>query len=168
MNNITSEKYNKFIYYPDLANKFLCSSMNNIQSPNKHYIYLSYIFSQRRNYNYIALKALMMLSSIFPKRCRMSSKLIVLQFSRLRCHSIIFFKLNLQEAAATLNLYIKNPVDISNAFTGYVNQARYFIFPGFIKHLRLPHWDRPLNISFNQHNILSSYPLFFHKTSFLD
>jgi hypothetical protein len=168
MINSINRKYNNYIYYPDLSNKFLISSFDNIISPEKFNVYLKYIFSQRRNYGYVALKALMMLTSIFPKRCLISSQLIILKYSKIRCHSIIYLKLNLTDYVSTMQYFIKKPTFSNIVINGHVKESKYFVFPGFVKHLRLPRWERFVNVSYNQVSKECLYPFFFYKTSFID
>nr|ADZ99042.1 hypothetical mitochondrial protein 23 [Physarum polycephalum] len=168
MKSLVFSKFNKFIYYPDLANKFILSSFQDIQTTPKYYIYLKYIFSQRRNYNYIAVKALMMLTSVFPKRCLMNTKLIILKYTPTRCHSVIYLRLNFYDFIPTINYFSYRPSEPSTVMHGHLKESKHFIFPGFIKHLKLPHWERLVTISFNQSSINNLYPLFFHKTAYLD
>jgi hypothetical protein len=168
MNALVTKKFDKFIYYPDLANKFLFTSISDIILSRKFNIYLKYIFSQQRNYNYIALKALMMLTSVFPKRCLMSSRLIVLKYTKSRSHSCIYLTLTLDEFIPTINLFMIHPIKPITELNGHIKESKHFIFPGFIKHLRLPRWEHGVNISFDHNTSRSSYPLFFHKTAYID
>jgi hypothetical protein len=146
----------------------MLNSVSDICIAKKENVYLKYIFSQRNSYSFTALKALMMMSSVFPRRCRMKSTVIALQYTKTRCHSDIFFCLRMIDFIPTLQYHIKAPANLPNAFTGLIKESKHFIFPGFIKHLRLPRWNYSVNISYNPKNNLSSYPLFFTKASFLD
>jgi len=49
----------------------------------------------------------------------------------------------------------------------HIKQSKYFVFPGFIKHLRLPRWEYNVIISYKQVKNENLYPLFFHKTSLI-
>jgi len=161
-------KFNKYIYYPDLSNKFLLPALNSFKLPKTYNVYLKYVFSQRSNYSYFALKALMMLSSIFPQRCLMDSHIIVLKYTPARCHSTIYLKVSFDNFVHFINYFNKSPSNPSSVIHGQLKEAKHFIFPGFIKHLRLPHWERLVTISFNQSTDKSLYPLLFHKTAYLD
>lgn len=143
-----SRKFNQFILNPDLANKFLHSSIQNIIPANRFTVYLKYIFSVPQSYNYIAIKAFLMVSSIYPKRCQGISRLIILKYTKTRRHSIVFLTISLQDFITFAPLLFKNPININTAINGHIKEAKHFVFPGFIKHLRLPSWERSVNISF--------------------
>lgn len=161
------QKFNKFIYYPDLSNKFLHESYNNVLLSKNFYIYLKYVFSQRKPYNYIAIKGLLMLSSVFPKRCLMTSKLIIVKYTKTRCHSEIHMKLLFHEFVQTMQFNSINPIPMNTNIHSHIKQSKYFVFPGFIKHLRLPRWEYNVIISYKQVKNENLYPLFFHKTSLI-
>jgi hypothetical protein len=91
-------KFKHFILYPDLANKFLFMSHMVIIPPENFHVHLTYTFSPQRAHNYLALKALMMLSSVCPKKCQTSSRLIIIKYTKTRVHSHIYVPLNLMEA----------------------------------------------------------------------
>lgn len=168
MNSPIITKHNRFIFYPDLSNKFILTSLNDIISPNLYNINLKYIFSGQVQYSFIALKALLMLSSCFPKRCLMGSKMIILKYTKNRLHSFIFIPLSLMEYIHTLKYFIKSPSQITSCIKGHLKESKHFIFPGFIKPLKLPHWDYTVTISYHQSAPLYLYYLFFCKTAYLD
>lgn len=103
MQALILQKFNKYIYFPDLANKFLYEAYSNVLLSKNFYIYLKYVFSHQKPYNYIAIKGLMMLSSVFPKRCQMTSKLIIVKYTKMRCHSEIYIRLQLNEFVKLCN-----------------------------------------------------------------
>lgn len=168
MNLSTFQKFNKFVFYPDLSNKFLPTSYYSIISPKHFNIYLKYIFSSRTIYSTTALKALLMLSSIYPKRCQASSRMILIKFAKNQSVSSVFFKFNLEEIALLLSLKKKKPIKPSIITDGYIKQAPYFVFPGFIKRLRFPFWERYLNMSFKQDSKKHLYFFLFYKTAYID
>jgi len=166
MNSIT--KFNNFIYYPDLLNKFLFTSAKGLNKSLNSEIYLKYILSAQGNYSYLPLKALMMLTSIAPVRCLMNTNIIILKFSKNRTLSYIYLKLTLKQFIPIANQIMISPTRTDTVIFGHINEAKHFIFPGFIKHLRLPKWTYFVNISYNQDFKANLYPVLFHKTAYLD
>lgn len=168
MTPIIFNKFNKFIFYPDLSNKFLLSSYYSIVSPKKFNVYLKYIFNDHSIYNPIAIKALLMLSSIYPERCLTNSRLILVKFAKNRCISSVFFKLNFNVFIPFFSLYTKKPVKSNIVLRGFVKESKYFIFPGFIKYLRFPFWNHSVALSYKQTTKKHLYFLLFYKTAYLD
>lgn len=98
----------------------------------------------------------------------MSSRLIILQFTKTRVHSYIYIKMSLQEFVPTISYYILSPTTLDTTINGLSKEAKHFMFPGLIKHLKLPHWERFVTISYNHKLNKHLYTLFFHKTAYLD
>lgn len=98
----------------------------------------------------------------------MTSRLIILKYTKTRCHSIVYLKLSLNEFASTFLYALMKPISPSIVFHGHVREAKYFVFPGFIKHLKLPSWKRHVNLCMNQSSTAHPYLFFFHKTAYLD
>lgn len=161
-------KYNNFIVYPDLGHKFLLSSVRNVISPNIFTIYLKYIFSTHKTYTYIALKGLLMLSSIYPRRCQYSSRTIRLRYTKTRIHYLIFLPITLQILISFFHYHLTHPVSITTAMNSFIREAKHFVFPGFIKHLRLPSWEYTVNLSFKHIKITYLYTFFFYKIAYID
>jgi hypothetical protein len=161
-------KFNKFVVYPDLYNKFLLLSINNFPLPKEFMLYLRYIFSNRVTYNYIGLKALVMLMSIYPKRSLLISRIISLRFTRTRCFSSVFVPLTLAEASSFISFTSKKPMAIDTFLNNYIRESTYFVFPGYNKPLRFPSWVRTVNISFNQSSQRNLYTFLFYKTMYFD
>jgi hypothetical protein len=168
MTHSTFQKFNKFVFYPDLSNKFLPISYYSVMAPKHFNVYLKYIFSSRTVYSSTALKALLMLSSIYPRRCQATSRLILIKFAKNQSVSSVFFKFNLNEIAQTLSLAKKKPIKPSIVTQGFIRQSPYFVFPGFIKRLRFPFWERYINMSFKQDSTKNLYFFLFYKTAFID
>lgn len=168
MKNYNYEKFNKFIFYPDFSYKFLIKNVREIYSTNNFTIYFLYALSQKRLYNLLAVKTLLMVSSIYPKNPSTFSEVIILKYTKARFNSFIFMKLNLKEAIHSLTFFSKRPIDINKASTAFFPSKRYFIFPGFIQKLRLPSWERPIMLSYNKSEKRTQYLLFFYKIAYLD
>jgi len=168
MTPITFTKFNKFIFYPDLSNKFLLSSSYTIQKPNKFAVYLRYVFQDPSRYNNIGLKALMMLSSIYPKTCQGTSRMIFIKYAKSQCISTCFYRLTLEDLIPVLAYTTKKPVKTNTALNGFIKEAKHFVFPGFIKYLRFPSWNRSVALSLKQDTKTHLYFLLFYKTAYLD
>jgi hypothetical protein len=125
------------------------------------------IFTNQHSYYSIALKALLIMESIYPRRCLISSRVIVLRFTKTRCHSTVWLKLNYNEVIPFLSYYIKRPIKQYSALHSSLKQAKYFIFPGNIRKLSIPSWERYVSLSFittGKH----LYQLLFYKAAFFD
>lgn len=115
----------------------------------------------------MAIKTFFMLESIYPRRAQSKSRLIVLRFTKTRCHSYIFVKINLEELIPFFSFHVKKPLSIEKALHAYQKQAKYFSFPGHISKLWFPTWERNVTLYFGaSENRATSF--FFHKTAFLD
>jgi len=90
-------KYNHFIFYPDLANKFLLASVSNIIPSKRFPTQFVTVFTNLHTYAPLAIKILLTMESIFTQRCLSSSRIITLRFGKARCHSTISLILTLQE-----------------------------------------------------------------------
>jgi hypothetical protein len=168
MTPVNFSKFKKFIYFPDFANKFLLSDQNNILPLKNYNIYFKYIFTNQDTYNPLAIKKFLMMESIYPKRCSSSSNIIKLKFTKNRCHSIIFMKLNLDEFVPFYSFYVKRPVNITTATNSLLKQTKYFIFPGFISQLWFPSWERNVVLDLKAAYKTNSYSFLMHKTAFFD
>jgi hypothetical protein len=60
------------------------------------------------------------------------------------------------------------PSNIVTASNSYLRQSKYFSFPGFIKQLKFPSWERYVNIVLNQQRKNNLYLMYFYKAAFLD
>jgi len=168
MDYLVSAKSYNYIFYPDLSNKFMMSSLIQVQQSQKAKLHHHYIFSQQSQYSFTALKALMMLSSVFPRRCLMKTMRFACKDTKVRYNSLVSMVFQQKELIETMKFQNIKPGLSPTAIDGFVKEAKHFAFPGFIKHLRLPYWDRYVNISYNQEDNQSIYLLLFAKTSFLD
>jgi len=168
MTSVIFKKFNKFIFYPDLSNKFLLSSYYSIVKPNNFSVYLRYVFRDHSVANTIGLKAHLMLSSIYPKTCQSSSRLILIKYAKNHCISTIFFKLTLQELAPILMFLIKKPIKTNITLNGFIKESKYFTFPGFVKYLRFPSWRNSVSLSYKQDVKKHLYFLLFYKTAYID
>jgi hypothetical protein len=168
MTRFIFNKFNKFVFYPDLSNKFLLQSYYSIISPKKFDVYLKYIFKDHILYNSTAIKALLMLNSISATRCQLSSRLILVKYAKNRCISSIYQKINLNTFIPLFNICIKKPTNMYITLNGFCKEATYFVFPGFIKRLRFPSWEHSLLLSFKQLQTKNLYFLLFYKTAYLD
>jgi hypothetical protein len=75
-------KLNQYIYYPDLANKFLLSTVYNT-IPSKHIkITFTTIFTNLTAYSALPIKLLIMTESIYPIRCQSHSTIIRIRFGK--------------------------------------------------------------------------------------
>lgn len=166
MRSASFRKFNQYIFFPDLANKFLFVSMKSIPSVEPSKIYLMYIFRQKSVHNYIALKSLIMLNSLHSKICLTSSRIIIVKYAKTQSHSVVYIPLTFTEFINTMLLYSKRPVPITTALKSFINESKHFVFPGFVKYLRLPSWRRNVNISLQSNK--KNYWLFFFKTAFID
>jgi hypothetical protein len=164
----TFDKFNKYEFFPDLSNKFLFTSTSSIISPKSYDIYLKYTFNDRLIYNAYALKALLMLTSIYPTRCHATSRMILVKFAKNRCISSIFIKFSLQELAPLFSFIMKRPTNLNVAINGSLNESKYFTFPGFVKLLKFPSWEHKVSLSLKQPSINNLYFLLFYKTAYLD
>jgi len=164
----TFNKFNKFTFYPDLSNKFLFTSASSIISPKSFDIYLKYTFNDRLIYNAYALKALLMLTSIYPTRCHATSRMILVKFAKNRCISSVFLKFSLEELAPVFSLLMKRPTNLTVARNGFLKESKYFTFPGFVKLLKFPFWEHNVSLSLKQSSKNNLYFLLFYKTAYLD
>jgi len=158
-------KFNKFIYFPDLANKFLFSNYHSISM--KESIYLRYIFTNKQAFNGIPIKAILMIESIYPQRAKTKTRLIFLKFAKTRCHSFIYVKFTVKELYGFLPLFTIKPVS-TRVLKSYLSSSKYFIFPGFVSHLQFPSWNRSVQLSTVLNLSNFKYAYFFHKISYLE
>jgi hypothetical protein len=159
------DKFFNYIYLPDLANKFLVTNPYSLK-PKNSTVYFKYVFTNYTTYSPTAIKALMILESIYPLRSMSNSKIITLKFTKPRCHSTVYLPVNLNTLTQFLPYYIKKPCNINSILTSYQKSSKYFIFPGFISHLLFPSWERTVLLSFN---IPKDKALtLFHKSAFFD
>jgi len=168
MRKATYLKFSNYQLNPDLANKFLVKTKSEIPNFKITAIYLKFTFRQKTPYSFIALKALLMLSSISTKIPVTNTKIVILKFTKKQSHSIVFLSLNFLELIHILTLYYIKPAPIKKVMTSDLREKKYFLFPGFIKHLRIPSWKRNLNIGYHSENKKNTYWLFFYKTIFFD
>jgi hypothetical protein len=161
-------KFHKYVFLPDLSNKFLVTSVNSLVKPDSFKIYLKYILSSQRQYNYAAIKALLMLETIYPKRCLMRSKLIIIQYTKTRCHSFIYLELTGREAFGLLTYTSSMPTKLTTTVNAFIKEAKHFVFPTFIKVLQFPSWTRHVNISFQAIAPQYLYTFLFYKTALID
>jgi hypothetical protein len=136
--------------------------------PENIHFYLSYVFSTQRQYSYLALKALLMLNSVYPKHCQITSRLIILRFTKSRWHSQVLMPLTLIEASNILSFCFKRPINLESFSKSHVNEAKYFVFPGYVKYLKLRSWKFYANLSLPTVSTSRSYWFFFYKTAFLE
>jgi hypothetical protein len=161
-------KFNQFILNPDMANKFLVTSKVNIPDVSKEKkIYFLYIFRQKTPYSFIAIKALLMISSLHTKSSKTMTKIIVLKLAKKQSHSHVYLEITWYDLIRILPLFYKKPASIHTAMRSYINEQKHFIFPGFIKHLKITSWKHKLNLSY-QGPHEKNYWLFFYKTAFFD
>jgi hypothetical protein len=167
MRKAAFKKFNEFIINPDIANKFLISNIKKFPNFQKEAIYLMYIFRQKSPYNFIAIKSLLMLNSVFSKMCQTNTKVIILKFSKAQSHSIVFIKITFNELINIMSFFNKKPANIRKTMTSYLSENKHFLFPGFIKHLKIPSWKQNIKLSFQGENE-KNYWLFFYKTIYFD
>jgi len=168
MIKLTFSKFKKYIVYPDLSNKNLLAVSKHITPLTSYNIYFKYIFTSFSTYGPLAMKALLMLESIYPKRAESSRKLVTLRTGARRAHSSIYLKLNLEEFYSIYIYCPKKPVDLSIALNMYLQEAKYFIFPGFISLLRFPTWERNVYLTLKQPEKNNHYMFLFYKAAFID
>jgi len=160
-------KFNRYIWYPDFANKFLIQHPYVIASQNNYHVYLRYVFTNFNSFSPIAMKAIIILESIYPQRVMSESSLIILKFGKARCHSSVFLRLTWDQFCTFFMFFNKRPPKLNTIFTSYLKQTKYFVFPGFISLLRFPSWDRLLLLSYHcNSNQKSSF--LFSKSAFFD
>lgn len=160
-------QFNHFIFYPDLANKFLLASVRNIIPSKRFNIQFVSVFTNLHTYAPLAIKILLIMESIFTKRCLSNSRIIRLRFGKARCHSTISLILTLEEVIPLLQLYIRKPMTIKATINTYLREAKYFSFPGYINQLKFPSWNRYVCLSLNQHNT-NLYTFLLYKAAFFD
>jgi hypothetical protein len=81
-------KFNQYLLYPDLANKFLYHQLQTIPKVLPP-IYLMYIFRQKTAYSFIAIKSLLMLQSLHVTLPTTTTNVIILKFSKAQSHSLV-------------------------------------------------------------------------------
>jgi len=168
MTPIIFSKFKNFVYFPDYANKFLLSEQNRISSLKNYNVYFKYIFTNYDTFSPLVLKFFLAIESISPKRCLSYSRIIKLKFTKNRCHSTIYMKLNLDEFIPIYAYYVKRPVSILTVLNSHLKQAKYFAFPGFISHLQFPSWERNITLALYQGNKTNIYTFLMHKAAFFD
>jgi len=167
MQSFIFKKFNKYLIYPDLANKFLHASLEHLRKETESFkIYLKYIFTNNEPFSYFGLKAIMMMSSVYPKRCWYTSRMIIVKFSKARCHSIVYMTLVFNEYAELMSYYSRSPTTINMILNSHLKESKYFTFPGFIKHLKLPSWDRKVNMVIEARSSQATF--LFRKIIFID
>jgi len=152
MKDFTFNKFLKYILAPDLSNKLLCPTFRSVPVSKRSFIYLRYVFSGHRQYDFLAIKTLILLETIYPKRAHMSSKLIVLKYAKTRLHSIAFLKLNTHEAFRVLLHSTIKPINHNTVAHGSLKEASFLVFPSLIKPFRLPSTDKWGNVMFHNPN----------------
>ena len=71
----------------------------------------------------------------------------------------------MDEFIKTIQYNIIKPIPTSIIYNGFINEKKYFIFPGYIKSLRFPTWRKMLNICVHRN---ASYLFYFQKAAFID
>ena len=112
------------------------------------------------------MKALMTIESIYPLKAKSMSKIISLKYTKPRCHSVIYLKLDLPLFYEFFPYFIKKPVKISSILNSYQKSTKYFTFPGFTSHLLFPSWKRTAVITFEIPR--DNFLFLFQKSAFLD
>jgi hypothetical protein len=161
-------KFFNYIYLPDLANKFLVTNPYSLKLKHPT-VYFKYIFTNYTAYSSTALKALMILESVYPIRSMSNSKIITLKYTKPRCHSTVYLPVDFMSFTKFFPYYIKKPCSIQSALISYQKSSKYFVFPGFTSHLLFPSWERPVLLSFNLLKDSKNKALtLFHKSAFFD
>jgi len=159
--------FNKYICYPDFAHKFLIQHPYVILSQNNYHVYLRYVFTNFNSFSPVGMKAIMILESIYPQRVMSESRLIILKFTKTRCHSSVFLRLSWKQFCSFFMFFNKRPQKLETLFNSYLKQTKYFVFPGFISLLRFPSWDRLLLLSYHC-NSNQKGSFLFQKSYFFD
>jgi len=77
-------------------------------------------------------------------------------------------KLTFEDIIPAISLSLKKPTSTNIVLNGSIKESNYFTFPGFIKRLRFPSWERSVTLSYNQTSNKHHYFLLFYKTAYLD
>lgn len=160
MTPLIFSKFKHYIYFPDFANRFLISSLISIPSFKQYKVNFEYIFSIKNSLSSTPLRAITNLEAIYPKRPTSSSNIIILRYTKSRCHSIIRLTLNLEQFASFFSYFAKKPFTLEKIFNTYIKSTKHFFFPGFISKIQYPKWKRNVLLSFkelaknNQRNFL--------------
>jgi len=161
-------KFKEYLLYPDLSNKLLVAVYQHIVPLTSYHIFFRYIFTSFTTYGPLAMKAQLLIESIYPTRSESSRKIVKLRTGARRAHSSVFLKLNLEEFYSIYMYCPKKPVDLTIAMNLYLQEAKYFTFPGFVNHLRFPTWERNVYLILKQPEGLNHYMFFFYKAAFID
>lgn len=148
MKLFTFNKFNKYILLPDVSYKLLAPSYRVINTIQHFTVYLKYILSHRKQYTYLPLKSLLMLETIYPKKAQMTSKLIVLKYTRTRVQATIFLKLTGKKAFAYLMYGFLGPIKMSTTMHGLIKETKHFVLPSFLNILKFPLFTPLVNLSF--------------------
>jgi hypothetical protein len=168
MTLLTFNKFDKYLVRPDLCYKFITSTHISLPQPRNFVVYLRYVISPRFTYYIIALKGLMLMEMLYPKRCYMTSKLIILKYRKTRCHCTIFLSLTGEQAFSFFVYTFRKPSSIISTINSFLKETTTFMFPGYVKILRLRTWERTINVSFQQMPIQYQYMFLFYKTALLN
>jgi len=161
-------KFKKYIYFPDFANKFLINAIENIPSFKQYKINFEYIFRTTNSLSRTPLQAFMNIESIYPKRCSSTSKVIILRYSKAKCHSVVRLSLTLDEFLSFYPYFPKKPLNMDKAFKIYIKANKYFFFPGFISRLQFPRWKYKVLLSLRSIKQDSKKMFMIHKSAFID
>jgi hypothetical protein len=148
MKLFTFNKFNKYILLPDVSYKLMAPSYRAINTIHHFTVYLKYILSNRKQYTYLPLKSVLMLETIYPKKAQLTSKLIVLKYTRTRAQCTIFLKLRGRTAFAYLMYGSLKPIKMSTTIHGLINETKHFVLPSFINILKFPLFSPLVNLSF--------------------
>lgn len=144
--------------------KFLFKNKYEIQQMKNFYIKLKYIVSTYDTFSPLALKFIVMLESIFPKRVHSFTKLIILKFTESRPHTELYLKLNFDEFMAIFMYYVKKPTNYKMNFDSHLKEKKFFFLPSrFV----FPEWNKTFTLKY-ENKFENSNLFLFHKHAFLD
>lgn len=169
MEQVIFSKFNKYIFFPDLGNKFLYSNNHNIiRYLKNHIVYFEYIFGNYNTFSPIVIKLALVLESVYPKRCSLNTQLIKSKYSKNTIHSRIYLSLTLYEVSLFYQYYTKKPADILKISCYYLKEKKFYSFPGYISMLKFPSWERYLNFNLNVNKKNLNYSFYICKSALLD
>ena len=71
----------------------------------------------------------------------------------------------MQDYLEIMKFNMIKPVPTPITYNGFINEKKYFVFPGCIKHLKFPAWKKMLNICVHRN---PSYLFYFQKAAYID
>jgi hypothetical protein len=93
--------------------------------------------------------------------------MILLKYGKPRKSSAAFLTLNGYHAFQSLVYFILLPASYITTMQTWIQESKYFAFPGITTNIRFPSWSRRVHLSFQHSSIKKSYLFFFYKTAVL-